>query len=119
MDTKHEKKCLQCHEPIVGRSDKKFCDDQCRNTFNNKINADSVNLVRNINNALRKNRRILKEICPDGKKKVIKDTLLTKGFNFKYHTHTYQTKDKAIYQFCYDYGLLALDNDWFLIVKRD
>ncbi len=29
--------CLTCRKPIKGRSDKKFCDSACRNTFNNRI----------------------------------------------------------------------------------
>jgi len=49
------KKCLECGEPIKGRSDKKFCGDYCRNVYNNKINTDSKNLIRNKNNRLRKN----------------------------------------------------------------
>jgi hypothetical protein len=43
---------------IVGREDKKFCSDG-RNAYNNKINKDSTNFMRNINNKLRKNYRIL------------------------------------------------------------
>ena len=53
--------CLECGEKIIGRSDKKFCNDACRNSYNNKQNKDSSNLMRNINNKLRKNFRILSE----------------------------------------------------------
>ena len=35
------KNCLECSEKIVGREDKKFCSDGCRNSYNNKINKDS------------------------------------------------------------------------------
>ena len=31
-------KCLQCDKVIRGRIDKKFCDDWCRNNFNNALN---------------------------------------------------------------------------------
>jgi len=114
-----DKKCLECNEPIVGRSDKKFCDDQCRNAYYNKLNSDNINIVRNINNYLRKNRRILESLCPDGKNKVKREKLLSKGYDFKYHTHTYTTKDNTLYLFCYDYGILSLENDWYLIVKNE
>ena len=30
--------CLECGEKIIGRSDKKFCNDACRNSYNNKQN---------------------------------------------------------------------------------
>jgi hypothetical protein len=33
----------------------KFCSDVCRNAYNNKINKDSTNFMRNVNNKLRKN----------------------------------------------------------------
>ena len=43
-----EKVCLECGDKLVGRSDKKFCSDYCRNAHNNTINTDSKNLIRNI-----------------------------------------------------------------------
>ena len=36
-----EKQCLECGDKIVGRIDKKFCSDGCRNAYNNKVNKDS------------------------------------------------------------------------------
>ncbi|HET7116882.1 MAG TPA: hypothetical protein VFI29_10350, partial [Hanamia sp.] len=52
-------RCLNCDKAIKGRTDKKFCDDYCRNNYNNQLKASKNNLVRNINNALGKNRRVL------------------------------------------------------------
>ncbi|HET9053883.1 MAG TPA: hypothetical protein VFM90_06915, partial [Cyclobacteriaceae bacterium] len=59
-----EKICQECGEKIIGRVDKKFCSDTCRISFNNKLNSDGTNYVRNVNNTLRKNRRILTELNP-------------------------------------------------------
>ncbi|MFT5884667.1 MAG: hypothetical protein ACI9IP_001124 [Arcticibacterium sp.] len=112
-----EQKCQECDQPIFGRRDKKFCSDSCRNTFNNKQNSDSVNLVRNINNALRKNRRILESICTEDKAKTTRKSLLAKGFDFNYITSSRTTQKGSTYYFVYDYGYLALDNDFYLIVK--
>jgi len=72
------KPCMACGKPIKGRSDKKFCDDYCRNSYNNDLKSDSNNYVRNINNGLRKNRRILKESLPATEEmgKTTKDKLL-------------------------------------------
>lgn len=111
------KGCLECGEPILGRSDKKFCSDFCRNSYNNKLNSDSNNTVRNINNALRKNRRILEEICKEDKAKTTKNSLLNKGFDFGYITSIRTTQKGSTYYFVYDYGYLALDNDFYLVVK--
>jgi len=114
------RKCLTCSKPLKGRTDKKFCDDYCRNDYNNQLKAGDNNLVRNINNALRKNRRILESLLPVNEEmaKANKDKLLQKEFQFKYGTHTYTNKKGSTYFFCYEYGYLPLENDWFLIVRR-
>ena len=120
ITTDTPKLCLSCNKVLKGRTDKKFCDDYCRNNFNNLLKGDNNNYIRNINNALRKNRRILEAILPDGEDmaKANKDKLLQKEFQFKYYTHTYMNKKGNTYFFCYDYGYLPLENDWFLIVRR-
>ena len=61
------RKCKSCEEPLVGRSDKKFCDDQCRNTFNSKIKRENEELIIRINKNLRLNRKILKQLNPEGR----------------------------------------------------
>ena len=114
------KLCLSCNKVLKGRTDKKFCDDYCRNNFNNLLKGDNNNYIRNINNALRKNRRILESLLPEQEDmaKANKDKLLHKEFQFKYYTHTYTNKKGNTYFFCYDYGYLPLENDWYLIVRR-
>jgi hypothetical protein len=113
--------CLACGKPVKGRIDKKFCNDYCRNAHNNQLKSGSSNMVRNINNALKKNRNILETILPETEKmaKANKDKLLKLGFQFKYQTHTYTNQKGNVYFFCYEYGYLPLENDWFLIVKRN
>jgi uncharacterized Zn ribbon protein len=114
------KKCLECGEEFVGRSDKKFCSDSCRNTYNNKLNSDENNIVRNTNNILRKNRRILKSIIPNGKVKTIsKNRLLAEGYNTKHLTDFLKTKAGKVYFFCYEYGYTQLDENKVTVVKKD
>ena len=110
--------CNNCGDELFGRVDKKYCSDQCRNTFNNKQNSDHNNLVRNVNNILRKNRRILEEIVLGEKKASKKDKLLQQGFNFNYFTNTYSTKDNRVYYYCYDFGYSFSNDDWISIVKK-
>lgn len=112
-----QKTCLECGEPIIGRSDKKFCSDLCRNAYNNKVNADANNHVRNINNALRRNRKILEDICHDDKSKTTRNTLLDRGFDFSLITSLRTTQKGSTYYFVYEYGYLELDKDFFLVVK--
>jgi hypothetical protein len=111
-----KRKCLECGEEITGRVDKRFCSDQCRNTYNNRQNSDSVNHVRNINNILRKNRRILMELNPGEKTKVHRSKLIDKGFNFNYLTSTYTTQKGSTYFFCYEHGYLPITEDFYFLV---
>jgi hypothetical protein len=116
------KVCPECNEKYYGRIDKKFCSDQCRNTFNNRLNSDSNNNIRNINNILRKNRRVLEQLNKlPGKTMVSKDILLSNGFNFTYHTHTYTTQKGYTYNFCYEQGYLFLEDKglYLLVTHKD
>lgn len=118
--TKEKRNCLHCGKPIQGRVDKKFCDDSCRNTFNNQQNADSINLIRKINHTIRRNRNILAMFIPQGEElaKTTRERLIRAGFNFKFFTHIYQNKKGNQYHYCYDYGYLELEADWFLVVRE-
>lgn len=113
--------CLSCNKPLRGRTDKKFCDDYCRNSYHNHLKADTNNLVRKINNGLTKNRRILQSLMPDGDEmvKVSKNKLLENGFQFKFHTHMHVNPKGSHYVYCYDYGYLTLDTENLLIVKDE
>lgn len=113
------KNCVECGEKFVGREDKKFCSDGCRNAFNNKINKDSTNYMRNINNKLRKNYRILNELNVEGKTKISRTKLIAKGFDFEFFTNILQTKTGNTYHFLYDQGYMALEHDFFILVKKD
>ena len=113
------KSCLECNEKLLGREDKKFCSDGCRNAYNNKMNKDSTNLMRNINNKLRKNYRILSDLNPDGKAKTTRTKLLSKGFDFEFLTSIYNTKTGNAYFFVYDQGYRILEDDYYMLVKKD
>ena len=111
--------CLECGDAILGRIDKKFCSDACRNTYNNKLNRDSSNLMKNINNGLRKNYRILVELNTIGKTKVSRNKLISKGFDFHFLTEILNTQKGHSYYFVYDQGYLKLEDDWFMLVKKE
>lgn len=120
MPATENRKCLSCEKPVKGRSDKKFCDDYCRNNYNNSLKGDDSKLIRNINNALRKNHSILQNLLPETEDtvKVNREKMTDMGFRFQYMTHQYQNKKGNVYFFCYDHGYLPLEKEWFLIVRR-
>ena len=114
-----DKTCLECGDKIVGREDKKFCSDGCRNAYNNKINKDSTNFMRNVNNKLRKNYRILSALNVDGKAKTTRAKLLSKGFDFEFFTNILETKTGNTYFFVYDQGYRVLEDDYYMLVKKE
>ena len=114
-----KKNCLECNEPFAGRVDKKFCSDYCRNAYNNKINKESKNLIRNINNRLRKNYRVLSDLNSTGKTKITRTKLLDHNFDFNFFTSIYTTKTGNTYFYLYDQGYLPLENDYFLLIKKE
>jgi predicted nucleic acid-binding Zn ribbon protein len=113
-----EKKCLDCGDTIRGRADKKFCSDQCRNNYNNRLNRDSNNYVRNVHGLLRKNRRILSDLFDEGKTVIHKDALYALGYNFSFFTHIIESKDGDRYNFCFEYGFREKDKD-FVELKQN
>lgn len=113
-----EKKCIECSTAIKGRVDKKFCSDQCRSSYNNKLNSDDTNLMRNVNNILRKNRRILLDLNPNGKSKVSRERLNARGFDFNFFTSVYKTREGSQYFYCYEQGYLPIEKDYYLLVQK-
>ena len=99
--------------------DKKFCSDYCRNAYNNKINKESKNLIRNTNNRLRKNYKILTELNFTGKTKITRRKLFDRGFDFHFFTSIYTTKNGNTYYYIYDQGYLLLENELYLLIKKE
>jgi len=114
-----ERLCLDCGSPIRGRADKKYCDDSCRSNYNNRLNTEDNLVIKRVNNILKKNRAILATLNPNGKTKVSGKKLVSAGFKFEFHTSSYKTQNGNTYTFCYEYGYLALNEDSYLLVKRE
>ena len=108
--------CTYCGKEMIGRVDKRFCDDTCRTSYHNQQKQEEASQIRPVNSILNKNRSILKTLNKTGKSKVNKEMLLKAGFNFDYLTRMYTTKKGSTYFFCYEQGYLPLDNDWFMLV---
>jgi predicted nucleic acid-binding Zn ribbon protein len=111
--------CLNCNKALKGRPDKKYCDDNCRNEYFNRQKELDRKEIRTIDLAIKKNRKILKEVLV-GKTSVniSEQDLQLRGFVFYYHTHQLTTKgEQKEYVFCYDYGYHDMRNGWFKVVK--
>ena len=99
--------CKECNAKMVGRSDKKFCDDFCRNTFNNRQNRDYSNLMRTTHNTLRRNHRILMNTLLKVNNLSVSE-LAGLGFEFGYCTSMHKEKDgqpkHIVYDLVYEIG---------------
>ena len=96
---------MNCGHVLRGRSDKKFCDDQCRSAFHHARSGVGEAMVRSINYRLRKNRRILKGLVLENHS-FSKDSLQHLGFDFTLFTSVEHDSSGAVRYYCYDYGYL-------------
>ena len=88
----------------------------CRNTHNNRLAAFQNNTIRNINYRLKKNRRILEDLCPNGKRRVLRHSM--NDFDFDFFTHRRRNRAGRTCYFVYDMGYLEQDNNFILIVRN-
>lgn len=108
---KKTKKCLQCQTELRGgRIDRKYCDAQCRATYHNSQRQEQEQGVRQINDILKKNWKILKMLNPTGHSTIRKTFLDEHGYNFNYFTNVYRTSSGRVYYFCYDIGFAEIPN---------
>jgi hypothetical protein len=110
--------CPECGDTYEGRRDKKFCCDQCRTGYFNRINSDQNKYMRDVNNILRKNRRILAHVLHQKNQVVQGVTLLEEGFRFSYFTHEQLHEMGSVMRYCYEYGYCKVDEDLYVLSVR-
>lgn len=114
-----KKTCKECSDTFVGRADAKFCSDQCRSAYNNRINGYQSSYIRKINAVLRRNRKILEELNTGNDVEVTASQLGRMGFDFSFFTTTYTTASGHVHLYCYDQGYFETEPDVFKLVTRD
>jgi len=105
--------CKDCGKPIdlsVGRRDRQFCNETCKNRYHNKQAFEEAKEARRINKILKKNRDILKKMAArKDSGEIPREKLLRAGFDFNYYTHHKVTVHyNHQYTICYDYGYRAI-----------
>ena len=111
--------CMQCGKEMIGRTDKKFCDAQCRNSFNNRLNRFHELKIKETNKILRKNRSILARLSPVGYTTVPKPYLELAGFDFNYFTNLFRSKSGNTYYMIYDHGYIPIADNKVRIVNNE
>ncbi|MDD2425848.1 MAG: hypothetical protein PHP30_04365 [Bacteroidales bacterium] len=116
------RKCPECGGSVVGRCDRKFCCDDCRNSYHNRRNRTENNELKRINRILKNNYCIIREISspsvsdstsqPGDKNCYIcsRDYLLSQGFNFYYHTSLDEINPGELRFHCYDIAYRIEEN---------
>lgn len=117
--TRLKKCCAFCGAELYGRSDKKFCDDNCRNNYHYKIKDKNIDdlTIKIINGKLLSNREVLKSLCV-GQRTIVKKKLLDdRCFDYELITCLYKTKIGTEYHVVYDYAYKLLNDDDIQILK--
>lgn len=101
------KECLHCSKELSGRTDKKFCDPQCKSAYQYQIEKQNPERFYNkVDNQLKLNRKLLKEYNKGGKVTLRSNVLLELGFNPNFFTHYWKNQNGQVYFFIYEYGFL-------------
>ncbi len=112
-----KRSCLFCGKELIGRSDKKYCDDICRNNHNYQRNRCNDDVVKKVNKSLMSNRNVLMSLSKNGKKIVKRQVLIDNDFDFKLMTGVYKTAKQHEYKLLYDYAYRCLNENEVLILK--
>lgn len=115
-----ERICPECKEPIIGRSDKKFCGDICRTAYHNSIANQRDSSIRAINKVLQKNRLILLETAVNRNGNAQTDIYFLQelGFDFSYYTHCRPDRAGHVIVYCYEIGYIRNGEDQVQIVRK-
>lgn len=74
-------------------------------------------MIRNFNNRLRRNRKILERIVEKGKSICSANQLRYMGFDFSIHTSIYINEVGETCYYCYDRGYVSMGNDQYQLLK--
>ena len=94
--------CAHCGMPYEGRSDKKFCCDDCRTDYHNQRRRERDKGFRTINRILASNWKILKAQLRTGHSKLSVAELAGLNFNFEVYTNSRRLLPGRRTYWCYD-----------------
>jgi len=113
-----QKLCLTCGKNLTGRSDKKYCNEACKNEFHNQQGVRTPPFEKNQLSTARKNRSILSKIEASGKAEIEMKELELCGFNFEGLTGLKFLGKDSLLLYCFDFSL-QLNGNSCRIAKGD
>jgi hypothetical protein len=114
------KTCPVCGSMLSGRSDKKFCDDGCRTTFNNRRWQQESEDIRKTDSILRRNRKILQSYSQSREAVCLsKAHLMASGFRPDFVTRIAPDPSGGLIRYYYEYGLRKLSGEEFQVFRQN
>ncbi len=118
------KECLHCKKQLIGRTDKKFCDPQCKSAYQyQQAKEQPERFYNKVDNQLKLNRKILKEYNKGGKVTVRAEILKEKGFDPNFFTHYWKNQKGEVYLFVFEFGFLKINENkkkkYLLVLWQD
>ena len=111
--------CLACGAPLVGRYDKRFCDDACRSGYHNREGREQNGFILHINKILKRNRKILNDHYKQNLQVVPMQKLQENGFLFAFCTSVEVKRRKECIRYCYEYGYKLKSKNCVQIIKQE
>jgi len=111
--------CLACGAPLVGRNDKRFCDDACRSGYHNREERAQNGFILHINKILKRNRKILIDYYNRNMQEVPMEKLQENGFLFGFCTSVELKRRKERIRYCYEYGYKVKSKKSIQIIKQE
>lgn len=99
-ETRH---CLECGEPLYGRTDKKFCTNSCRNRWHGEARSRHNSTYTKTIGTLQRNYNILEQMFKLKASGCPMKELLEMGFHPEFVTHQVQKIGKHLEYRCFDF----------------
>jgi hypothetical protein len=119
---KKMKTCLQCNDTFRGRSDKKFCNDYCRNAYNNQQKKSAPSHQRILHQRLQRNHALLCRYLPEknvGPICINKNRLTNDGFVWRYCTESRLVNNRNVLYGCYEFRYFSLNERYLILLKEN
>ena len=110
--------CLECGDKIrYGRTDKKFCCEDCKNKHYNRLAKVGRAYRRKIMNRLTRNYQILEQLIKDGVESVDLTDIVSAGFTPETVTGFHKNRCKSDKYWCFDIKYSMSDSRVYSISK--
>lgn len=119
MIEEKQNRCLECGKEIYGRTDKKYCNTSCKNSWHNRLRLPQSRAREHTLSALDSNYEILGRLLLVGITSVDMETLQEMGFKQMYMTGHRRTKAGHNECRCFDICYCMTDRKIFKLCRID